>query len=1081
MTTTTAVGTSSTPGPVITVVSRGGALELSDNIAAGVGDAVAGLVALPDAGSLPGELGVSNGAATYSLPIAVPPGTAGMVPSISLNYSSQSGNGVAGLGWGLGGFSAIERCGKTLAQDGIAGAVRFDLEDRLCLDGQRLILVNLPANDANYWADNAEYRTEMESFSRITAQTANGKRSFKVQTKSGQVLYYGDSVDSYVEGQGRVDGRAHQWAIRRNEDISGNRVDYRYSENALTGEHLPIEVRWGNGTHAYNKVAFEYEGREDADVAYLAGSHTDRRQRLKRVHTWADTALDGSGGTPALSYVLDYRISASSGRSLLQQVSLIGSDGTRLPPTTFEWGGQDLVSASYVSKGTWSGGPTLPLRKNGATTEAGMPVDTDHLVNGDFNGDGKMDLLTPAGIYLSTGTDFRHLPYQWGAFPLNMRMIDGIPGRPVIGNFDGSHRKSMLDIRQAPSLEYFGKLCRIAADDTAVVCDAEFPLGRTPAMSMAFAVDTDGDGRDELLLAHTQHKTGEQRSDRCQVTAAGLSCQPYANVRDVAKPTAMDVEWWLKLSEGQQQSGLQYTGTAPHPMVTLGKAAGDIDGDGIADYYFENGTACLTKSTGFNCAFMSYMPGGEDIANEVPGARSPQLQQDAVSDWNADGYIDFLSYVKDASGNYTYSICYGTGQTGKLDCRTSGIHLPARHVVDLNGAKQPRAFVMQSRNGVGQELTPSSCSIMDGLAKCVDVNAPAGWSGPAEPAPGSSKHNYVVYGDFTGTGRQDIATYRGDVTPHWEIYSANAEPGIDRIVRVVQGSGKQEEVSYALPSDQATYQQQASDVAGLPVSNDYPKRLQAGTEQLVSRSRSSLGRGTWQEHSYRYAGAAYDLLGRGGLGMARVEVTNLHSQITSTQWFSQVWPTTGMVTADQTVTNNGTVLSKDSLLPASQALAQANGSSTIFAYVKQSTQTRRDLDGSPLGTTFTDNQYTDGWGNLTQSDVKVSHGGIDYYTQTRNTYRNINTTAVWRAGLLSTSSVSKADTSRTVNQTAITRNVAYSYDALGRLDTETVEPGDPAYQIITTHNRRSNPYGLVELKQQSWRNPATGLNETRTV
>ena len=127
--------------------------------------------------SIPGTFDVSpNGAATYSIPITVPPGTAGMVPKLSLEYGSDRGNGIVGLGWSLSGLPAITRCPRTLAHDGVHGGVNHDANDRFCVDGQRLVAIS-----GTYGADGTEYRTEIERFTRIvsrgTAGTARVVRS----------------------------------------------------------------------------------------------------------------------------------------------------------------------------------------------------------------------------------------------------------------------------------------------------------------------------------------------------------------------------------------------------------------------------------------------------------------------------------------------------------------------------------------------------------------------------------------------------------------------------------------------------------------------------------------------------------------------------------------------------------------------------------------------------------------------------------------------------------------------------------------------------------------------------------------
>ena len=61
-------------------------------------------------GKTPSNQSVSStGAFTYNIPIDLPQGINGSTPSVSINYSSQGGNGIVGFGWGIAAGSSISR------------------------------------------------------------------------------------------------------------------------------------------------------------------------------------------------------------------------------------------------------------------------------------------------------------------------------------------------------------------------------------------------------------------------------------------------------------------------------------------------------------------------------------------------------------------------------------------------------------------------------------------------------------------------------------------------------------------------------------------------------------------------------------------------------------------------------------------------------------------------------------------------------------------------------------------------------------------------------------------------------------
>ncbi|OOG39664.1 FG-GAP-like repeat-containing protein [Polaromonas sp. A23] len=331
------------------------------------------------AGTTPGQFSVNeSGAATYSIPIQVPPGVAGMQPQLSLEYNSQSGNGLLGMGWSLSGLSAITRCPRTMAQDGVRGGVGYDMNDRFCLDGQRLILVS-----GTYGAANSEYRTERESFSKITAygSAGNGPAYFTMQTKAGLTMELGNTADSKIEAQGKPTVRV--WALNRVQDVKSNFMTFSYAEDSANGDFYPLRIDYaGNasiGQVPANSVQLvpTATARLDVQTAYQAGALIKTSKRLGNIQTYTGTTL-------VSDYRLEYLVQASAvERSKIASVVGCDSVGDCLPATRLEWTSES--GASYVQGNYQAPGNALVWQNGYCQT---FVVDVD--------GDGRADLVQVA-------------------------------------------------------------------------------------------------------------------------------------------------------------------------------------------------------------------------------------------------------------------------------------------------------------------------------------------------------------------------------------------------------------------------------------------------------------------------------------------------------------------------------------------------------------------------------------------------------------------------------------------------------------------------------------------------------------
>lgn len=251
-------------------------------------------------GSLPGTANVSpTGAASYQIPIEVPPGTAGMQPNLSIAYSSQSPDGLLGVGWTVTGLSAITRAPATLYHNGFIDGVDFDDNDQFALDGQRLICVN-----GEYGKQGSRYRTEIESFSDIelTWATQNsGAQKFKVTTKNGTEMQYAYTENSRIQTTKPNDWTINFWLLNEIKDPLGNymKIEYLEQDGVFYPKRIDYTGNSNTGLATYNSVRFYYEERADKSFAYIGGGGLETKLVLYKIVTY-------SGDKAVKTYLFNY-------------------------------------------------------------------------------------------------------------------------------------------------------------------------------------------------------------------------------------------------------------------------------------------------------------------------------------------------------------------------------------------------------------------------------------------------------------------------------------------------------------------------------------------------------------------------------------------------------------------------------------------------------------------------------------------------------------------------------------------------------------------------------------------------------
>ncbi len=325
--------------------------------------------------SRPVQVDYFTGQASFSIPIIVPQGRAGMQPQIALSYSSGSGNGIAGVGWSLN-MDSVQRSTKR-------GVPKYnDITDIFIFSssGNAQELVNISGN---------EYRSKIEgSFLKIEHLDSK----WVATDKTGKKYYFGVNENArQITPKG-----SFSWYLTEVVDINNNSLNIEYLKD--NGQIYPSLVTYG-----INCIEFVYEDRMDIHFSYITGARVANNKRLKEI-------IIKTNNTLVRKYVLEYKLSASTNRSLLTSVIFYGSeDSSTQPPLIFNY--KDELP-NFASMSYWPGltGSYRHIRRSTTGADSYVQLAYDLF---DINGDGLLDRVVKKGdddttllIQLNNGSGF---------------------------------------------------------------------------------------------------------------------------------------------------------------------------------------------------------------------------------------------------------------------------------------------------------------------------------------------------------------------------------------------------------------------------------------------------------------------------------------------------------------------------------------------------------------------------------------------------------------------------------------------------------------------------------------------------
>ena len=551
----------------------------------------------------------------FTLPIALPPGVKSVAPQVNLVYTSGSGNGIAGYGWNLSGITSIARVGKNIDKDGKTEGINF-FNDYFSFNGQRLIL-----KSGEYGKDGSEYVTEKFSNVKIKAKGnflpvepfAKGPISWEVTFEDGSQAWYGITTMA-------------EYGITKWKDAQGNYITYNYTPWTWEkGMSLISSIEWGGnetlGTSHFNKITFNYIERDLKEV-----SHEKYQNTFLQDNILSSIQVD-TNGKQFKKYIIDYTSNGTK-YQFVKNITEYNSKNEPANPVTFEYNTETVKNSI--------------IRENSRFDD----IYGDDIIRGDFNGDGKLDIIKGNTLMLSRldGTgQFLNVHYEGVVFSAGtLKNIN----KQVIFTHQLNYDTKQLIIRSYALKENHLFLSSINKFDfshykgiiTKVKVGSHGELAHSSIK--IYDGDFDGDGLSDFIFCFSNGMIIYDIPSRVMENKNFYINIDKNFIKEIKNPD---------FNEYEEVSELFKTITLPiiakkFPSKTVGYFSGNIK----TDIYIPSASGFYTLDTN---------------ENKFIKITAPYIAErgQITGDFNGDGKTDFMAPVAEGSSDWRMYLSSGTG------------------------------------------------------------------------------------------------------------------------------------------------------------------------------------------------------------------------------------------------------------------------------------------------------------------------------------------------------------------------------------------------------------------------------------